>query len=52
LGGGSVRVSGGLLHTGAGDFDVDLAVINDLLVEELHGFLGILFGFHLNKAIT
>jgi hypothetical protein len=49
---GSVGVRWGLLLTGAGDFYVDLAVIDDLLVEEFHRFSGFLLGFHLNKPIT
>jgi hypothetical protein len=52
VGRGCVGVRWGLLLTGAGDFYVDLAAIDDLLVEEFNGLLGLLFGFHLNKAIT
>jgi hypothetical protein len=33
----------GLLLTGTSDFYVDLTTIDGLLVEELYGFLGLLF---------
>jgi len=49
--GGSVGVALGLFLTRTGDFDVDLTVIDEFLVEELYGLPGLLLGLKLDKSI-
>jgi hypothetical protein len=50
--GGCVGVLGGLLLAGTGNLDVDLTTVDELLVEELHGLLGLLLGLHLYEPVS
>lgn len=45
-------ILGRLLLTGTGDLYVDLTAVDELLVEELNGLLGLLLGLHFNKSIS
>jgi len=46
-----VGVLGGLLLTRASNLNVDLALIDELLVESFHGLLGLLLGLHLYEPV-
>jgi hypothetical protein len=52
LGSSGVGVLSGLLLAGTGDLDVDLTTIDELLVEEIHGLLGLLLRLHLNEPVS
>jgi len=47
-----VGILGGLLLARAGNLDVDLTSVDELLVEEFHRLLGLLLGLHLDKAVA